>query len=269
MIAVWLKMKKGKHMAALATRVHIHPLTSNFYPREKYAKRLSFLSVQVLRSLVRSCWHQAMSKINTEPLVFSDLPSSSLCHRHGHWKRWDAVDVHQISCLSNCPWCIFSVPRKTFEFWEGTRDNESDQHQVQTTQHHWRQLFPHIPPFTVYLPTNEKPYLVWFYSSKRCSKEYILCDTASGLKEKDALFWLISKKMSAILFRLFVRSFFYLPYCSYKMYRWVDECIVLLLLTCLRLYGFAVSMFGGEKGTGGQKPWFKKKKKIRTILYTM
>lgn len=27
------------------------------------------------------------------------------------------------------------------------------------------------------------------------------------------------------------------------------ECIVLLLLTCLRLYGFAVSMFGGVKGT--------------------
>lgn len=28
-----------------------------------------------------------------------------------------------------------------------------------------------------------------------------------------------------------------------KTYRWVDECIVLLLLTCLRLYEFAVSMF--------------------------
>lgn len=52
--------------------LHIHPLTSNFYPREKYAKRLSFLSVQVLRSHVRSRWHQAMSKITSEPLVFSE-----------------------------------------------------------------------------------------------------------------------------------------------------------------------------------------------------
>lgn len=65
-----------------------------------------------------------------------------------------------------------------------------------------------------------------------------------------------------------VRSFFYLPYCSYKTYRWVDECIVLLLLTCLRLYGFAVSMFGGKKGRRDRNPG-SKKTKVRSILYTM
>ena len=37
---------------------------------------------------------------------------------------------------------------------------------------------------------------------------------------------------------------------------------MLLLLTCLRLYGLAVSMFGDKWGRGGiQEPWFKKKEK--------
>lgn len=53
-----------------------------------------------------------------------------------------------------------------------------------------------------------------------------------------------------------------------KTYRWVHECTVLLLLICLRLYGFAVSMSGGRHR--GQNPGFKKKKKrFRSKLYTM
>lgn len=125
-------------------------------------------------------------------------------------------------------------------------------------------------PFTVSSPAKEKPYLIWFDSSDFCSKKKRKSDAMwlffQAWNIHSALSWLISKKMSAVLFAfvcLFVRSFFYLPYCSYKTYRWVDECIVLLLLTCLRLYGFAVSMFFfsfGGRGDG-KNPWFKKRKK--------
>lgn len=158
---------------------------------------------------------------------------------------------------------------QNFEFWEGT-------HQIKRvwpppgTNHSTplKAALPSDPPFTVYLPTNEKLYLVWVYSSNCCSEEYTLCENCLFRPKREeyimpcffVFFWLISKKMSAILFR-FVCSFFYLPYCSYKTYRWVDECIVLLLLTCLRLYGFAVSMFGGKKGRRDRNPGLKKKEK--------
>lgn len=52
--------------------IHLH-LT--FTPGKCMPRDWAFLSVQVLRSHVCSCWHQAMSKINTEPLVFSILSS--------------------------------------------------------------------------------------------------------------------------------------------------------------------------------------------------
>lgn len=55
----------------------------------------------------------------------------------------------------------YSVCRgKLLNSRKGTHD------EVQTTQHYRRQLFPSDAPFTVYLPTNEKPYLVWLYSSE-------------------------------------------------------------------------------------------------------
>lgn len=126
-------------------------------------------------------------------------------------------------------------------------------------------------PVTESLLNDKKPYLLRFCSNKHnntCSTR--LPFQAWKRRIHYALFWLISKKMSAILFcSSFVRSFFYLPYCSYKTYRWVDECIVLLLLTCLRLYGFAVSMFGEGGWRGGYSNPGLKKKKIRSILYTM
>lgn len=97
--------------------IHLH-LT--FSPGKCMPRDWAFCLSRFRRSHLRSCWHQAMSKINTEPLVFSILSthpfSQVLRHRNGPWKWLDAVDVHQISCLSYCPWWIFSVPRKTFNF---------------------------------------------------------------------------------------------------------------------------------------------------------
>lgn len=66
---------------------------------------------------------------------------------------------------------------QNFEFWEGT-------HQIKRvwpppgTNHSTRlkAALPSDPPFTVYLPTNEKLYLVWVYSSNCCSEEYTLCE---------------------------------------------------------------------------------------------
>lgn len=66
---------------------------------------------------------------------------------------------------------------QNFEFWEGT-------HQIKRvwpppgTNHSTplKAALPSDPPFTVYLPTNEKLYLVWVYSSNCCSEEYTLCE---------------------------------------------------------------------------------------------
>lgn len=134
-------------------------------------------------------------------------------------------------------------------FEQGTYDNESPTTtRYRPTRHHRRQLFPQIPLLLCTCPLTRS--LTSFGSAaatvdQKNTLRLILPFQAWKRRIHSALFWLISKKMSAILFRLFVCSFFYLPYCSYKTYRWVDECIVLLLLTCLRLYGFAVSVFGG------------------------
>lgn len=195
------------------------------------------------------------------------LPSVSqvLCCRNGPWKWLDAVDVHQISCVSYCPWWIISVPRKTLDFkkvptimrvWPPPGTNHSTP---------LKAACPSYPPLLCTCQLMRSLTSFGFYSSNFCSKEYTLSDVGfSGLKEKDPLCLVFGsfqrKCLPSFCICLFVRSFFYLPYCSYKTYRWVDECIVLLLLTCLRLYGFAVSMFGGGKGTEGQKPWFKKEK---------
>lgn len=210
-------------------------------------------------------------KDNTEPLVFSILSLHPFLKFFGHWKRLDAVDVHQISCLSNCPWWIFSVLRKTLNFekvpmimrvWPTPGTNHSTP---------LKAALPSDPPLPCTCPLTRSLTSLGSTAANVVQKNtfYVTLPFQAWKRRIHyALFWLISKKMSAILFRLFVRSFFYLPYCSYETYRWVDECIVLLLLTCLRLYGFAVSMFGGGRDGVDRIPGLKKKK-IRSILYTM
>lgn len=54
--------------------IHLH---LNFYLREIADKRFSlFVSVQVLRSHVCSCWHQVIWKRNTEPVLWGIIS----CH---------------------------------------------------------------------------------------------------------------------------------------------------------------------------------------------
>lgn len=153
-------------------------------------------------------------------------------------------------------------------FGEVGLDNESGQNQAQSTRHHWRQLFPSEPLWLCTCPLTRS--LTSFLLQQRLlSGRIILRHTAfSGLINKDTLCLVLAQFKENVCHPFpFVRSFFFLPYCSYKTYRWVDECIVLLLLTCLRFYGFAVSMFGT-----GIQTWFKEKKKkkmSRSILNTM
>lgn len=167
-----------------------------------------------------------------------------------------------VSFISYCPWWIFSVLKKNFEFWDGTHNKESD-HQVQTTQHHWRQLFPQIPPLRCTCQLMSLTSLVQQQQLLFKRIPFVWCCLFRPDREGYIMpcFGSFHKKMSAMLSRSFVCSLFYLPYCSYKTYRWVDECIVLLLLTCLRLYEFAVSMFGGGE-RDGEKTWFKKRKRL-------
>lgn len=149
-------MKKGK-------LVHIHSLTSNFYPREMYAKRLSFLSVKVLQSPVCSCGRETLShrlSAYRAPIIFQVL-----CHRNGHWKWLDAVHVRQISCLFTVP-DTFSVCREEkCEFQKGTHSTESDRHQVNPLNS-TEGSSSLRSPVTESLPNNKKPYLLWFCSNK-------------------------------------------------------------------------------------------------------
>lgn len=204
------------------------------YPRESYAKRVHF-SFCLSRFRGATSAHNDIRKCqrNRKPLIFryNQLQSSShvFCYRNWLWKWFEAVDAHQNSCLflslikSQCTQKNLTNTRyKPFTTTEGS-------------------FFLSDPPLLCTCPQTRS------FSSlfrRRNSTLYCLFE-ASKRRIHYALFWLILKKMSAILFHLFF-FFFYLPYCSYKTYCWVDECIVLLLLTCLRLYGFAVSMFGGR-----------------------
>lgn len=153
MIDVWLKVKKGKHMAALAMRVHIHPLTFNFYLRETSDKRLSLFFVCPGSKEPRMLM---LTSGNVEEKHWAigfgciKLPSVSqvLCRRNGPWEWLDAVDVRQISCISYCPWWIISVPRKTLNFKKVPTIMSLTTTRYKP-QHHWRQPVPHIPLYSV------------------------------------------------------------------------------------------------------------------------
>lgn len=205
------------------------------------------------------------------------LPSISqvLCRRNGPWKWLDAVEVLQISCVSYCPWWIISVPRKPLNFKKvpTIMSLTTTRYKPLNTTEGSLSL---ISPFTLYLPTNEKPHLVWFLQQQllfiRIHFEW--CWLFRPQREGSIMpcFWLISKKMSAILLRLFVSLFVCLFFLLLALLfvqnvslSWWMYCAV---TTCLRLYGFAVSMFGGKKGRRDRNPGLKKKK-ISSILYTM
>lgn len=106
----------------------------------------------------------------------------------------------------------------------------------------------------------------WFYGNNHCS-ERLNCATlpfqAWNRRTRSTFVWLISQKMSAILLRLFVRSFFYLPYCSYKnvslswwMYRAVTTYLPALVWICC----FYVLFWGRNRSPG------LKKKKVTNIV---
>lgn len=123
--------RKAKHVVALAMRVHLHPLTLNFHPREMSDKRLSFfffvvfLSVQVLKSHLCSRWHKAMSKRNTATLVLSKMSccafSQAFCCS---WTWLDTVDMYQFPLSLTVLEAYSACWRKTFAFWEGTHNKE-------------------------------------------------------------------------------------------------------------------------------------------------
>lgn len=183
--------------------------------------------------------------------------SHILRHTNGHSKWSATVDRHPISCFS-----LMDIQDKR---WEGTGCNESLT-RYKPLHTSWRQLFPQIPPFfpCTRLLTRSLTSLAAIVAQKNP----FLRETQpfEGPKEKDPFAFLGSFQRKCLPSFKFVRSFFYLPYRSYKTCHWVDECIVLLLLTCLRLYGFAVSMFGEGKGRRGRNPWFKKGKEKKKRL---
>lgn len=170
------------------------------------------------------CLSRFKDKTLSHRFILNSHPFSQvLRHRNGHWKWLDAV--HQISCLSYC-W-IFSVPRKTLNPKKCTSDNESPTNTrykpLNTTE---GSSSPQIPLYCVcvYLPTNEKPYLV---AASVVSEEYVI--TAFSRPEREGYimpcFGSFQRKcLPSFSVCSFVCSFFYLPYCSYKTYRWVDEC---------------------------------------------
>lgn len=109
---------------------------------------------------------------------------------------------------------------------------------AQTTDNHWRQLLP-------LLPSHETPYLALVLRQQplfRETKTARRCLSGPGTEgHVPPLFGSFHRKCPPF-FCSSVRSSTCLTVRT-KTYRWVDECTVLLLLTCLRLYGFAVSMF--------------------------
>lgn len=162
-----------------------------------------------------------------------------------------------------------SVLSTLLTYWKACDAERPDQDQVQTTQLQRRQLNPQIPPLLRTCALTRSLASFGSYSSSRLlrkktekeKKKSVWCCLLRPKIEEDSLRLVLAhfKENVCRPFLSFVCSFFYLPYCSYKTYRWVDECIVLLLLTCLRLYGLAVSMFGENGGERKKKPWFKKK----------
>lgn len=152
--------------------------------------------------------------------------------------KW--IHGHQISCPSHSPWWLYSLLRMT------ARAVHSDQQQVQVTEHHWRQLSLRSP-FTLYLSTNEKPRLV---IPKRDTIKLVQNCLLRPKTDSYILPCFGSFHCKCLPSFPFLRFFLLLALLFVQTYRWVDECIVLLLLTCLRLYGLAVSMFGGIKDGG-------------------
>lgn len=159
---------------------------------------------------------------------------------------------------------------QNFEFWEGT-------HQIKRvwpppgTNHSTRlkAALPSDPPFTVYLPTNEKLYLVWVYSSNCCSEEYTLCENCLFRPKREeyimpcffVVFFLAHFKENVchpfpfcLFFLLLALLFVQNVSLSWWMYCAVTTYLPALVWICC----FYV---WGEKGTEGQKPWFKKKEK--------
>lgn len=135
---------------------------------------------------------------------------------------------------------------------------------------------PSHPPFPVYLPNNEKPYLVCFYSSNRL-KEYTLCDVDfSGLKEKDPLCLVLARFKDICLPSFYICLFVLSSTCLTVRTKRIVElmnvlcCYYLLACACMNLLFLCLGR-GWGGGAEGQKPWFKKKrkKKIRSKLYTM
>lgn len=97
-----------------------------------------------------------------------------------------------------------------------------------------RQLFPPSdPPLLCTCPLTRSLTLCGSTAATVVQKN-TFCDTAFlGLRDKDTLCLVLTHFKENVCHPfLFVRYFFYMPYCSYKTYRSVDECIVLLLLAC-------------------------------------
>lgn len=255
---VWLRVNKGKHMAISC--VHIHPyITCSL---GKHCKRdwvclfivCPRFSWAVLGLMSTSGNVQEKHWAIGPGFCSAAVHFFSLCSRNGCRQWLDVTDF-----------CFFVRLFAFLHFEFQRRAWDKDENLTTTREEPLNATEGGLSlgsPFTVFSPSKEKPYLIWFDNSNFCSKKRkgdVVWVFFQAWNIHSASSGLISKKMSAVLFAfvcLFVCSFFYLPYCSYKTYRWVDECIVLLLLTCLRLYGFAVSVVFfllGDGGTGGRE----------------
>lgn len=154
------------------------------------------------------------------------------------------------------------------EFQEGTHDNESDHHQVQTTTP-LKAACPSYPPLLCTCPLMRSLTSFGFYSSNFCSKEYTLSDVGfSGLEEKDPLclvFGSFQRKCLpsfcvCLCVCLFVLSSTCLTVRTKRIVELMNVlcCYYLLACACMDLLFLCL----GEKGTEGQKPWFKKRKRL-------
>lgn len=162
--------------------------------------------------------------------------------------------------------------QENFEFWEGAHDNESLTNTrckpLDTTD---GSSSPSSPS-TVYLPTNEKPLPRSAPQQQTVFRRIHLMWNCLHRPERRihyALFWLISKKMSAILFCAFVRSFFLLLallFVQNVSLSWWMYCAVTTYLPAL-VWICCFYVWGRGKETRDRNPGLKKK--IRSILYTM
>lgn len=252
---VWLRVNQGTHMAISCVHIHPHVTCSLGKRFKRDWVCLSFVcprfSWAVLGLMSTSGNVREKHWAIGPGFCSAAVHFFSLCSRNGRRQWLDVADLLFFFLSDFLHFCVLNFKEGAWE--EPPERNHSTPLKAACPSDH-----PSLcsRPLKRSLTSFGSTAVTSVIKKKKEKRRRVAFFQAWNIHS--ALSWLISKKMSAVLFAfvcLFVRSFFYLPYCSYKTYRWVDECIVLLLLTCLRLYGFAVSMFFFflSEGRGGRE----------------